>query len=65
MDTERSSISIGVDDGRWTYTVRPFGALANGVVVVVALASSSSINCYVVSNRVVKVSQPVIIILDQ
>ena len=64
MDSERIGISIGVDDGRWTYTVGPLAAVAIDVVVGVALASSSSINRDVVSNRVVKVLQPVIIVLD-
>ena len=66
-DPERisSSVSISVDDGRWTYTIGPLAAVVIGVVVVVvALASSSSINRDVVSNRVVKVSQPVIIVLN-
>ena len=42
-DPERisSSVSISVDDGRWTYTVGPLAAVAIGVVVVVALALSS------------------------
>jgi len=66
-DSERSSSSISVDDGRWTYPVGPLAIGAIGLVVV-ALASSSSststINRDVVSNRVVKVSQPVIIVLD-
>ena len=34
-----SSVSIGVDDGRWTYTV---GSLATGAIAVVSSTSSSS-----------------------
>ena len=60
----------------YTYTVGSSAVVATGVVVVsslataivvvvlVALALSSSINRDGVSNRVVKVSQPVIIVLD-
>ena len=42
MDSERIGNSIGVDDGRWTNTVRPLAAVAIGVVVGLAVASSSS-----------------------
>ena len=43
MDSERIGNSIGVDDGRWTNTVRPLAAVAIGVVVGLAVASSSSL----------------------
>ena len=43
MDSERIGISIGVDDGRWTNTVRPLAVLAIGLVVGLVVASSSSL----------------------
>lgn len=37
MDDKRISSSIGVDDGRWTYTVGPLPAVATGIVVKVVV----------------------------
>jgi len=37
----RISISIGVDDGRWTYTVRPFATVVSDVVVGPSVAAAT------------------------
>ena len=49
-DPERisSSVSIGVDDSRWTYTVRPFAAVAIDVVVG-PLVAADSVVCISIS----------------
>ena len=43
MDSERIGNSIGVDDGRWTNTVRPLAAVAIGVGVGLVVVLSSSL----------------------